>query len=412
LLGIKVLISYIKSNSKEKNKDFYAKNNKMIFEKLFSFLENLDNMYNGETIEENEDNKEGKLTDIEKSKLKLEIIKGILKLSNITEIKSNNFLLLNYSIIDKQTTKEFKKEIFQKLYDSLMNRKIALKFTSILFFSLMEQDNALITNLYLKNIINNQRRYNEYLQHDLSKKDSSLHCPEYILPTLIHILTNYIDFEKEKEKFINFQRILISYYDLVLLSESENLQFFYQLISKIKERKDVELNQDSENLQIVCDLNISILNKISELKPFPNQFFPGQIYIPNYFRKINENESFKPDNKKIYLSNEIKIDEKKSRKLNQKVEEKKSPLKNSPSKNVKTTPIKKNNSTPKTNSTRKKIQNEIISPRNVLSRNAKKSLKYTEAEDEEKESIKKRKNKNDDEYEDEEPSVKKKKKIE
>jgi len=75
---------------------------------------------------------------------------------------------------------------------------------------------------------------------------------------------------------------------------------------------------------------------------------------------------------------------------------KKSPTKKTPNKNQ-TTP--KKISTPKSSSKKRK-ENEMISPRNVLGRNAKKSLKYTEIEDEKNEKDKNDRIIEEDEYND------------
>jgi hypothetical protein len=330
------------SNSITKNNEIHEEQNVKIFEKLFMIIQNESNIFEN-------DNDEIELTKLEKSKIKLESAIGILKMSTIGEIhkniiKTKEFLLIGYSIIDERLMIEYRRELSKKLFELLRLNKLPTKFIAILFLSIGDSssENANLSQLYLKTLINLLRRNITLNEISLSSDLSYLSCPEYILPALIHLLTNHENFEKEKEKFSNFQRILFSFFDIVLLSELENLPFFYQLIAKLKYKKDVFLDSDSTNLQVICDLSISILNKISELKTYPSQIYPGKIYIPNYFREVDSKEKYIPNNNTNYLNNEIKIDDKKARKLKDIVEEKiikkQSPVKQS---SVKKTPVKK-----------------------------------------------------------------------
>jgi hypothetical protein len=74
--------------------------------------------------------------------------------------------------------------------------------------------------------------------------------PEYMLPYIIFLLAHHPDYDKEQPMFLSFQkyfytyyfsktfRILYTYFDEATKG-FDNLAFFYQIIAKIKQRKDV-----------------------------------------------------------------------------------------------------------------------------------------------------------------------------
>jgi hypothetical protein len=152
----------------------------------------------------------------------------------------------------------------------------------------------------------------------------------------------------------------------------DNLSFFQQLISKLKQRRDVDLEDDSFRIQELCDLSLSILNRSTEGKSHASQVYPGKIYIPPYYKLA---EGFKVT--QLFLSPNVKISEKNARKVTSSTPEKKqsTPTKSTPKKTPKKT------ATPKKKTPKKE---SVVESRTKLKRGAKKVETYQEGEESDK----------------------------
>jgi hypothetical protein len=163
----------------------------------------------------------------------------------------------------------------------------------------------------------------------------------------------------------------------------DNLSFFQQLISKLKQRRDVDLENDSFRIQELCDLSLSILNRSTEGKSHASQVYPGKIYIPPYYKLA---EGFKVT--QLFLSPNVKISEKNARKVTSSTPEKKqsTPTKSTPKKKA-ATPKKtpKKAATPKKKTPKKesKKKESVVESRTKLKRGAKKVETYQEGEESE-----------------------------
>jgi outer membrane biosynthesis protein TonB len=164
----------------------------------------------------------------------------------------------------------------------------------------------------------------------------------------------------------------------------DNLSFFQQLISKLKQRRDVDLEDDSFRIQELCDLSLSILNRSTEGKSHASQVYPGKVYIPPYYKLA---EGFKVT--QLFLSPNVKISEKNARKVTSSTPEKKqsTPIKSPKKKAINATPKKtpKKNATPKKKTPKKgSKKKEPVESRTKLKRGAKKVETYEENESEDK----------------------------
>ena len=142
---------------------------------------------------------------IEELKLLLQISNGLLEISTIPEyhktlIGRNEFLELSFISLNQIIGKYF----LDKLYQKLKRMKLPLKYCSILLLGISEGDSK-IKN-YIQIILQHLKHHNEFKKIHLSSDDSFKFCPEYILPSLIYILSHYPNYEIEKENFNHFQK--------------------------------------------------------------------------------------------------------------------------------------------------------------------------------------------------------------
>jgi hypothetical protein len=162
----------------------------------------------------------------------------------------------------------------------------------------------------------------------------------------------------------------------------DNLSFFQQLISKLKQRRDVDLENDSFRIQELCDLSLSILNRSTEGKSHASQVYPGKIYIPPYYKLA---EGFKVT--QLFLSPNVKISEKNARKVTSSTPEKKQSTPTKSPKKKAATPKKtpKKAATPKKKTPKKesKKKESVVESRTKLKRGAKKVETYQEGEESE-----------------------------
>eukprot|EP01080_Neovahlkampfia_damariscottae_P002637 gene2637-3834_t len=362
--GIKVLIGYLICLEKEGISYSSEETKKDLIEFLFELLNELKDSNN-----------------IEDLRLLLKVSNGLLEISTISEyhktlLGRKEFLDLSFISLNEIIGKLF----LEKLFEKLKKMKLPLKYISILLLGISDGDSK-IKN-YIQIILQNLKQHNDFKKIHLSSDDSFKYCPEYILPSLIYILSHYPNYNIEKENFNHFQKILFTYFDLVT-QNVDNLSFFQQLISKLKQRKDIDLkndNDDSFRIQELCDLTLSILNRSTEGKSHSSQVYPGKIYIPPYYKLA---EGFKVT--QLFLSPSIKISEKNARKLTNSTPEKKhstptkkgnvSKLKSPKSK----TPAKSPKSKTPKKSPKKKIEN--VESRTKLKRGAKKVSNYEEEEE-------------------------------
>jgi sister-chromatid-cohesion protein PDS5 len=226
--------------------------------------------------------------------IRLACVKSLLDLASTSghalTFTNDRYLRISYSIRDPVL--EVRKGVMHKLYSLLKTGRLGTRFLAILLLGVMDEspNNATNAKKYIMEVIPQMRREiaaaNVENSPTLDSDGSYQIFPEYALPYLIYILAHHPDFSSMSPDYIQFQKVLFTYFDVVT-KNVDNISFFNGLLAKIKTRRDVS-NIESQNHLIVCDLAVIILPRCLQGSNNVGAIYPGKYYIPNFFRPETE----------------------------------------------------------------------------------------------------------------------------
>jgi sister-chromatid-cohesion protein PDS5 len=271
--------------------------------------------------------------------LRLASVKGILELasSNPQELNltHDRFLRLGYSVLDSY--KDVRAGVAKHLHQKLCTAKLGNRFLAMLLLGVTDPlaEQAGTVKKYLTEAVMAVRKEIKRASPDqhvsLDSEGSFSIFPEYALPYLIYLLAHHPEFDKKAPDFVDFQKILFSYFDAVTEGEVDNQSFLQGLISRIKTRKDGSVPNSTNHL-VICDLSVIILPRCAHGKPV-TVAYPGKYFIPSLFKIDNAemetprrstletprtsetptNPSAMKNLRTLYLSKEFKLHEKLAR---------------------------------------------------------------------------------------------------
>ncbi|CAJ0874580.1 5792_t:CDS:2, partial [Entrophospora sp. SA101] len=112
---------------------------------------------------------------------------------------------------------------------------------------------------------------------------------EMSLVRLIHLLSHHPDFSHE----LNVLSEFIVYIDFFLntIADSENISYLFCLAGKLKQVRDKQSLEQSENLYLLSDLTQHLIRAKCKSFSWPLTDFPGDVNLPNdLFSKLSNPE--------------------------------------------------------------------------------------------------------------------------
>ncbi|CAJ0745043.1 23507_t:CDS:10 [Entrophospora sp. SA101] len=127
---------------------------------------------------------------------------------------------------------------------------------------------------------------------------------EMSLVRLIHLLSHHPDFSHE----LNVLSEFIVYIDFFLntIADSENISYLFCLAGKLKQVRDKQSLEQSENLYLLSDLTQHLIRAKCKSFSWPLTDFPGDVNLPNdLFSKLSNPEIISQITTKNYIPNEF-----------------------------------------------------------------------------------------------------------
>ncbi|XP_066923364.1 sister chromatid cohesion protein PDS5 homolog B-like [Clytia hemisphaerica] len=245
---------------------------------------------------------DGKISAINRSRLRLKAGSGLLKLAQQTKY-TDQITVEQYhqvALIMQDSCCEVRDFFTTKLHKGLETLRLPPSYMAI--YALAAVDPSRERKQKVKQMIvkNSQTRRDYTKQHSSVASKPYAVLPEYSLPYLVHLLAHHPDFNhKDNESLLECKEYLWYFLEPILGSKAENYSFLKKLLENIKRTKDALAGDDqtvNEKLYAVCDLAIACI--MQKTQTFTLKEFPGNLVLP---KKLFIAEKNSAANSKSYL---------------------------------------------------------------------------------------------------------------
>eukprot|EP01063_Lacrimia_lanifica_P038906 TRINITY_DN8399_c0_g1_i6.p2 TRINITY_DN8399_c0_g1~~TRINITY_DN8399_c0_g1_i6.p2 ORF type:complete len:690 (+),score=252.64 TRINITY_DN8399_c0_g1_i6:367-2436(+) len=232
----------------------------------------------------------GKEFDLAKSIQTTDTIKAMLRLGRDADLRRILFSMamvkvwqtIGYMTMYEHTS-DARNEIGRVLHKDLMKNKLPMSFAQLLCLTLVDRSRANFAKAKARvcDVIAHFRTRCTQYTVKLDSMQAPGFCPEYILPSLIHLLSRWHFLEELGPSYDPIQRLLFIVFDK-LTERKQCTGFLFDLLSRLKGCDDAQ-TPESTNTRLIVDICFVVLKSATNTKEVKFEPFPGVIHIPTLF---------------------------------------------------------------------------------------------------------------------------------
>eukprot|EP00754_Rhynchopus_humris_P044744 Rhum_TRINITY_DN4366_c0_g1::Rhum_TRINITY_DN4366_c0_g1_i1::g.14103::m.14103/K11267/PDS5; sister chromatid cohesion protein PDS5 len=197
---------------------------------------------------------------------------------------------------------ECRNEIGRVLHRDLMSGRLCLLFAQLLAMTLVDANRANYSAAKerVSDVIKSFRTRAARHRVQLDSPQAPMLCPEYIVPSLLHLLARWSNLEDLRPSFEPIQRLLFHVFDS-LTEHKQCTGFLFDMILRIKKLDDA-LFPESTDTRMLADIAYLVLKSVTQTKEVKTELFPGAIHLPMLFSAPHSQEHREWGEDKIFIN--------------------------------------------------------------------------------------------------------------
>ena len=197
---------------------------------------------------------------------------------------------------------ECRNEIGRVLHRDLMSGRLCLLFAQLLATTLVDanRNNYSAAKERVSDVIKSFRARAARHRVQLDSPHAPMLCPEYIVPSLLHLLARWSNLEDLRPSFEPIQRLLFHVFDS-LTEHKQCTGFLFDMILRIKKLDDA-LFPESTDTRMLADIAYLVLKSVTQTKEVKTELFPGAIHLPMLYSRPHSHEHREWGEDKIFIN--------------------------------------------------------------------------------------------------------------